>query len=135
MIASRVAWYAAVATAIVWTLKSLAIWEAGGLGRTNLEDLGWIVGTLMFLVAWVSLGVAFAAGRAFWWRAIGGVGGAFLGIALFLALDGAADMLPSSAGWVRDEVGLWAAALMTLAVSWWERRRPASSSSTVLAAG
>ena len=130
MIASRVAWYAAVATAIVWALKSIAIWEAGGLGKTNLEVLGWIVGTLAFLVAWVSLGVAFAAGRAAWARAIAGVGGAVLGFALFLALDGAADTLPSSAGWVREEVGLWAAALVTLALAWWQRRRPGLSPAT-----
>jgi len=54
---------------------------------------------------------------------------------LFLALDGAADTLPSSAGWVREEVGLWAAALVTLALAWWQRRRPARSTSSVLAPG
>ena len=45
MTASRLAWYGAIGTAIVWSLKALAIWEAGGLGKTDLEDLGWAVGT------------------------------------------------------------------------------------------
>jgi hypothetical protein len=43
-----------------------------------------------------------------------------------LVLDGAADVLPESAGWVKEEVGLWAAALLTLAVAWWQRRRGAA---------
>jgi hypothetical protein len=43
-----------------------------------------------------------------------------------MLLDGAADVLPESAGWVKEEAGLWAAALVTLAVSWWQRRRIAT---------
>ena len=39
MTASRLAWYGAIATAIVWAFKALAIWEAGGLGKTSLEEV------------------------------------------------------------------------------------------------
>jgi hypothetical protein len=126
MTASRFAWYGALATAIAWGGKALAIWEAGGLGKTRLEDLGWALGTLLFLVTWAALGFAFAAGRAFWLRALAGVAGVLLGFALFMVLDGAADVLPGSAGWVREEAGLWAVALVTLAVAWWQRRRSAA---------
>jgi hypothetical protein len=124
--AARLAWYGAIATAIVWAFKALAIWQAGGLGKTRLEDLGWAVGTLLFVATWAALGVAFAARWPIWLRIIAGAGGIVLGVALFLALDGAADVLPDSAGWVQEEAGLWAVALVTLAVAWWQRRRPAA---------
>lgn len=126
MTASRLAWYGAIGTAIVWSLKALAIWEAGGLNKTDLEDLGWAVGTLLFLATWAALGFAFAAGRAPWLRILGAVAGVVVGFALFMALDGAADVLPESTGWVHEEAGLWAVALVTLAVAWWQRRRSAA---------
>lgn len=122
MIASRLAWYGAIATAVAWALKALAIWEAGGLGKTSLEDVGWAVGTLLFLVTWATLGFAFAAGQAVWLRVVAAAVGVVLGFALFSALDGAADLLPKSIGWVREEAGLWAVALVTLALAWWQRR-------------
>jgi hypothetical protein len=124
--ASRLAWYAAVTTAAVWAFKALAIWEAGGLGKTSLEDVGWAVGTLAFLVAWAALGFAVAAGRAVWLRVIAAAGGVVLGFVLFSALDAAADLLPESTGWVHEEAGLWAVALVTLAVAWWQSQRPIS---------
>ena len=122
MTASRIAWYAAIATAVAWTLKALAIWEAGGLGKTSLEDAGWAIGTLLFLIAWAALGLTFAAGRAIWVRVVAAVAGVVVGFALFTALDGAADVLPDSTGWVHEEAGLWAVALVTLAVAWQRRR-------------
>ena len=123
MTASRIAWYAAIATAAVWTFKALAIWEAGGLGKTSLEDAGWAIGTLLFLIAWAALGFALARGRAIWLRIVAAVAGVFLGFALFMILDGAADTLPDAAGWVREEAGLWAVALVTIALAWSQRRR------------
>ena len=123
MTAARLAWYSAIATAIVWSLKAFAIWQAGGLGKTDLEDLGWAVGTLLFFATWAAIGVAFAARRPTWIRILAGVGGVLLGFVLFSVLDGAADLLPDSAGWVQEEAGLWAAALVTLAVAWWLNRR------------
>jgi hypothetical protein len=121
MTVARVAWYSAVATAVVWTLKALAIWEAGGLGKTDLEDVGWAVGALLFLITWVVLGYALAAERAIWLRVVAAVLGGVLGLVLVSILDGAADVLPDSAGWVEEEAGLWAAAVVTLAVAWWQR--------------
>ena len=123
MTASRVALSAASATAVVWALKALAIWAAGGLGKTSLEDVGWAAGTLLFLVSWAALGAAVAAGRATWLRIVAAVIGVVLGLALFMLLDGSADALPQSAGWVREEAGLWAVALVTLAAAWWQHRR------------
>ena len=118
MTASRLAWYGAVATAVVWAFKALAIWEAGGLGKTGLEDAGWALGTLAFLFTWAALGFAVASGRAIWLRIITAAAGVVVGLVLFLALDGAADVLPESTGWVHEEAGLWAVALVTLAVAW-----------------
>ena len=128
MTAARIAWYAAVATAIVWSLKALAIWEAGGLNKTDLEDMGWATGVLLFLFTWAVLGYALAAGRAIWLRAGAAVVGVVVGLVVVLVLDGAADVLPDSAGWVKEEAGLWAAALVTLALTWWQRRRAERSS-------
>ena len=122
MTAARIAWYAAIATAVVWSLKALAIWEAGGLGKTSLEDVGWTVGTLLFLVAWAALGVTFAAGRPIWLRVLAAGAGVVLGFVLFALLDSAADVLPDSTGWVHEEAGLWAVALVTLAVAWRQHR-------------
>ena len=123
MTAARLALYGAIATAMVWTFKALAIWEAGGLNKTDLEDLGWAAGTLLFLATWAALGVAFAARRTTLLRILAGVAGVVLGLAIFSLLDGAADLLPDSAGWVQEEAGLWAAAVVTLLVAWWLRRR------------
>ena len=122
MTASRIAWYAAIATAVVWAMKALAIWEAGGLGQTSLEDAGWAVGTLLFVVAWAALGVTFAARRPIWLRIVASIAGVGLGFVLFMALDSAADALPDSIGWVQEEAGLWAVALVTLALAWRQRR-------------
>jgi hypothetical protein len=127
MTAARIAWYAAIATAVVWTVKAIAIWEAGGLNQTSLEDLGWAVGSLLFLVAWAALGLACTAGRALWVRVAAAVGAVVVGFVLFLALDGAADVLPDSTGWVQEEAGLWAAAAVTLGVAWWQRGRAAGA--------
>ena len=49
MTASRVAWYAALATAVVWTLKALAIWAAGSLGN---EAGLWAVALLTLAAGW-----------------------------------------------------------------------------------
>ena len=84
MTASRIAWYAAVATAIAWTLKALAIWEAGGLGKTDLEDLGWAVGFLLLLITWAALGAAFTAQRTLWLRIVAALAGVVLGVVLFM---------------------------------------------------
>jgi hypothetical protein len=113
----------AAATAVVWTLKALAIWEAGGLDKTGLEDVGWAIGALLFLITWSVLGYALAEGRAMWLRVVAVMVGGVLGLALVSTLDGAADLLPESAGWVEEEAGLWAAAVITLAVAWWQRGR------------
>ena len=56
-------------------------------------------------------------------RVIAAAGGVVLGFALFSALDAAADLLPESTGWVHEEAGLWAVALVTLAVACWQRQR------------
>ena len=97
------------------------------MGKTSLEDAGWAVGTLAFLVTWAALGFAFAAGRAVWLRVIAAAGGVVLGFVLFSALDAAADLLPESTGWVHEEAGLWAVALVTLAVAWWQHQRASSA--------
>jgi hypothetical protein len=123
MTASRIAWYSAVATGVVWAAKALAIWEAGGLDKTNLEDVGWALGVLLFLVTWAALGYALAEGRAFWLRIVAGLVGVVIGLVVVLVLDGAADVLPKSTGWVKEEAGLWTAAIVTLAVAWIQRRR------------
>ena len=70
-----------------------------------------------------ALGAALAAGRVIWLRIVAAGVGVALGLALFLALDGAADVLPDSTGWVREEAGLWVVAVVTLAAAWWQRRR------------
>ena len=72
------------------------------------------------------VGFALAAGRAVWLRVIAAAVGVVLGFALFTALDGAADLLPDSTGWFHEEAGLWAVALVTLAVAWWQRQRQAT---------
>ena len=74
-------------------------------------------------MTWAALGFAFAAGRALWLRILGAVAAVVVGFALFMALDSAADVLSDSAGWVREEAGLWAVALVTLSAAWWQRRR------------
>ena len=48
-----------------------------------------------------------------------------------MVLDSLADGLPSHTGWVKEEAGLWAAAMITLGVAWLIDRRNGSDAVAV----
>jgi hypothetical protein len=127
--ADRVARGAAIAAAVIWGVKALVIWAAGGLDESPLESPLFVLGLLAIVVACVALGVA-AAGGGFAMKVGGGVAGLGLGL-LFLSLcDALADaVLPSSTGWVEEEAGLWftAAVVLAVALAWIGRRERAAS--------
>ena len=128
---SRIALVVAAAVVLVWTVKALAIWEAGGLGKTSLEDVFFGIGFVTYVIAWALIGIAAASGRHIGVRVAAAVGGVVAGVALVMVLDSLADGLPSSAGWVKEEAGLWAAALITLGVAWLIDRRKGSGTVAV----
>ncbi len=125
MTANRVAAIAAVGAAVSWAVKAMAIWIAGGLDKTPLEDILFWLGFIAMVVAFVALGVAAARGRSVLVKVVAGVVGLVVGVVALVAVeDGVGAVVPESAGWVAEEVGLWVAAAATtaLAVLWLRSR-------------
>jgi hypothetical protein len=119
--ANRVAAVAAVAAALLWAAKAIAIWIAGGLDESPLESPLFVLGLLAIVIAYVALGVALAQGRSTLVAILAGVGGFVVGAAVALVSDALARaMLPDSTGWVEGEAGLWLSAGLTVmfALGW-----------------
>ncbi|MGZ8769080.1 hypothetical protein [Aeromicrobium sp.] len=118
MSASRLALLAAIASVVAWGLKAVAIWVAGGLDKSPLESPLFVLGLVAIVVAFASLGVAFARERALAFKVIGGLVGVLIGFGLsMLASVVAETLIPESAGWVQAEAGLWFSALLALGVT------------------
>ena len=125
--ANRVGAVAAVAAALLWAAKAIAIWIAGGLDESPLESPLFVLGLLAIVIAYIALGVAAARGRSTLVGVLAGVGGLLVGVAVALVADALAGaVLPDSAGWVQEEAGLWLAAGLTVivAVGWLLFREP-----------
>ena len=125
MTANRVAATAAVCAVASWAVKAIAIWIAGGLNKTPLEDILFWLGFIAMVVAFVALGVAAARGRSVLVKVVAGVVGLVVGVVALVAVeDGVGAVVPESAGWVAEEVGLWVAAAATTAIALlWLRSR------------
>ncbi len=125
MTANRVAAIAAVCAAVSWAVKAIAIWIAGGLDKTPLEDILFWLGFGAMVVAFVALGVAAARGRSLPVKVVAGVIGLVVGVIALVAVeDGVGAIVPESAGWVAEEAGLWVAAAATTAFALlWLRSR------------
>lgn len=124
MSARRVAVVAAVGAVVIWALKAVAIAIAGGLDRSPLEGPLFVLGLLSLVVAFVATGLAMTAGRGIGVRILGAVGGLLVGALVFILLeDSVAALVPESAGWVKEEAGLWAVSLVSAAaILLWARR-------------
>ncbi len=127
MSASRLAVVAAIVALVAWFLKALAIWLAGGLDRSPLENPLFALGFAAIVVASASLGVAVAGERSLAVKVVAGVVAVVIGAALSsLASLVASAVIPDSTGWVQGETGLWFSAVITLgATSAWYSRRGA----------
>ena len=121
MNSSRIALAAAVAAAVSWTLKAVAIGTAGGLGRSPFEGPLFFAGLLSFVVAAIALGVALTRGRPRWVRVVtGAVVAPAVGIGFTLTIDalvGAVRPESPLRHWVWTEVNLWVVALVALALA------------------
>lgn len=126
--ALQVAVGAVVVAVLGWGLKALAIGLAGGLDRSPLESPLFAVGLVAIVVAFAAGGAAVAAGRSTVVRVVGGLAGVVLGGVVAVLVEGAVSAaVPDSAGWVKEEAGLWVSALLTLAViTGWLRHRRSS---------
>jgi hypothetical protein len=113
MTARRITLALATATVLIWTLKALVIWEAGGLDKSDAEGPLFLLGFFACILTWSALGVALTIGRAMWQRALAGVVGLVAGVVVVMLFDSLADVLPDSIGWVHEEAGLWTAAIVT----------------------
>lgn len=125
----RIALWAAVAAAVSWTAKSIAIGVAGGLDKSPLEAPLFFSGLISFVVAVVALGVAGTRGAPTWLRAIAGLGAFVTGFALTLLVDAVVGAFNPPGGnrhWVWTEFNLWVAALaaLTVAVALYRARQP-----------
>ena len=122
----RVAAVAAVSALLLWLLKALAIWSAGGLDESALESPLFVAGLLALVVAAAAFGAALTEGRPLAVRVGAAAAGVVLGAALsILVQEGIVKpLLPASTGWVEEEAGLWvSAALVVVVVLWWNARR------------
>jgi hypothetical protein len=124
--ARRLAAVAAVAAVVLWLMKALVIWNAGGLDESSLESPLFVAGLLALVVAAAAFGAAVTQGRASAVRAAAAVAGVVAGAALTILIQNAIvkPLLPESTGWVEEEAGLWvSAALVAAVVLWWSSRR------------
>lgn len=124
MSARRIAVVAAVGAVAIWALKAVAIGIAGGLDRSPVEGPLFVLGLLSLVVAFVATGLAMTAGRGIAVRILGAVGGLLVGALMFMLLeDPVGSLVPESAGWVKEEAGLWAVSLVSAAaILLWARR-------------
>lgn len=112
----RLAAAAATGAVVAWGLKALAIGVAGGLDRSPLEGPLFLVGFLLLVLAFVAAGVALPDG-ATWRRVIAGGIAVVAGIAFFVLVEtGVGALVPASAGWVKEEAGLWVVSVLTAAL-------------------
>lgn len=126
MSARRLAAIAAVAALVLWLLKALAIWSAGGLDESSLESPLFVAGLLAIVVALAAFGAAVMEGRSLAVRAAAAAAGVVAGVALSILIQNVIvkSLLPESTGWVEEEAGLWvSAALVAAVVLWWNSRR------------
>ena len=81
---------------------------------------------IALVVALGAFGVALAAGRPLWLRALTGAAAVVIGAAATLLIQNVAKaLLPDSTGWVEEEAGLWVSAVLTavLILFWLGRRQ------------
>ena len=126
MRAGRIAAIAAVAALVLWLVKALAIWRAGGLDESSLESPLFVAGLVALIVAAAAFGAAVTEGRPLAIRAATAAAGVIVGAALTILIQNAfvKPLLPESTGWVEEEAGLWlSAALVAAVVLWWNARR------------
>jgi mannitol-specific phosphotransferase system IIBC component len=124
--ARRVAAIAAVAALVLWLVKALAIWNAGGLDKSSLESPLFVAGLVALIVASAAFGAAVTEGRPLAIRAAAAAAGVIVGAALTILIQNmiVKPLLPESTGWVEEEAGLWvSAALVAAVVLWWNARR------------
>lgn len=96
----------------------MAIWSAGGLDRSALEGPLFALGLVSLLVTFAALGVHVARSRPVWQRVVGAVAAVVIGVLVFLVVEEAASSLVAeSAGWVKEEVGLWVAGILVLVLA------------------
>ena len=120
MTSRRIALIAAATAALAWTVKSVAIGLAGGLGKSPIEAPMFFVGLMSFVVAAVSLGVALTVGRPTWFRVAAGFGGFLVGFAFTMLVDAAVETFYAPGverHWVWTEFNLWVAAAVGLALA------------------
>lgn len=111
---ARVAVFFAVAACVAWALKALAIWNAGGLDESALEGPLFGLGLLLVVAAFAALGVSLVrAGLVA--RAAAGIAGVVVGLGWVVVIESlVGGAAPETWGWVREEVGLWVAAVLAL---------------------
>jgi hypothetical protein len=120
MTSRRIALVAAVAAAVLWTAKAVAIGLAGGLDKSPFEGPLFMAGFLTFVVAVIALGVALAPAARMWIRVAAGVFAFAVGFALSQGIDMAVDAFVTSgpdAHWAWTEVSLWISAVVALALA------------------
>jgi len=131
MSAGRIALVAAVATAVFWGAKAVAIWSAGGLDQSALEGPLFVLGLISLVVAFAALGAHLARARPLWQRVVAAILVVLIGGVIFLFVeDASGSLVGEAAGWVQEEIGLWVAALLTLVLTIAATRSPKAAPPT-----
>ena len=116
MSAARISVIAAITAVAAWGTKGVVIAIAGGLDKSPLESPLFIVGLVASVVAAGAFGVALAARRPAWLRALAGIIAVVIGAGTVLVVQTLVKAVLPDTGWVEEEAGLWASALLTAAV-------------------
>lgn len=132
MLAQRVAALAAVGAVTAWALKAAAIAAAGGLDQSPLEGPLFVIGFVLIMTAFGTAGWALATTRSVALRVLAAIVGLVVGFVAFIALETAVGaVVPDSAGWVKEEAGLWVVSAVNAAImlTWWRStaRSPAEA--------
>lgn len=115
MTATRLAWLAAIGTALAWGAKAVAIGVAGGLDKSPLEGPLVLLGFALSLVSTAALGTALVRERAVVVRVLVAVATMVVWFFALQAIDAVVGAVqPADRSWVWEEIGLWIGALLLI---------------------
>lgn len=116
MTITRITMIGAVVAVSAFAAKALAIWIAGGLGKSPIEDTLFFVGFVALVVGLASLGWTLAGRRPIAVRVLASVATVVAAIASSTIVGTVVSALASSDSWAWGEVQLWFPAVVLLLI-------------------
>lgn len=119
MTSARIAILAAGLALLLWLVKGVAIWVAGGLDKSPVEGPLFLAGFACYVVGAFAFGYSLSGGSVLVRLGLGVVS-LVVGLTMINVLQSLTRaVLPDSAGWVNEEAGLWLSAAILVALTQW----------------